>query len=475
VPPWRLGGSVLGSVTYTDNYRNSASNPQSDVFFSLVPRVTATADTERLVGSATYAPRLRYYLENPSQNDIDHRFAAQGVGTVVQDRLFVEFSAVGDAQSVFGDFAGGQLAPDNQQNQVQTASYRVSPYLQHRFGDFAIARLGYAFRQVVQDGNAAFAEGQTTPFFVSTGYISNQFYGSLNSGESFGRLGWTLTASSTDFDGDNVYDGAYNRIYGAQLRYAITRELAVLVDGGWQDLRYNGVNPYIVDDPIWGVGFRYQPDESSFLSVRYGQFDGQTSWFANGGVDIGVRTRMFVNYSERLSNSGLQTGDSLSRLRVDELGNLVDNSTGAPAALAFSSPLQNIQSGIFLQRRAAVAFSHTLPRDTLSLAFSWQDSDPVAIAEGTQPFSQTTRSASLGWSRALQPGMTLTAAVRYGISESDNVSGDQHNYSITAGISRALTERLVATLRYQFSSRETNQVGGTADRNLVTFSLVQAF
>ncbi|PWS39215.1 TIGR03016 family PEP-CTERM system-associated outer membrane protein [Falsiroseomonas bella] len=473
-PPWRFGGSVVGSASYTDNVRNSVTNTESDVFFTLTPRVTATADTASLVGSATYAPRLRYYLNNPNQNGVDQRFAAQGLGTLIQDRLFVEFSAVGDVQSVFGDFAGAQFEPDNQQNQIQTASYRISPYLQHRFGDFAIARLGYAFRQVVQDGNASFAEGETTPFFVSTGFTSNQFYGTLNSGDSFGRLGWTLTASSTDFAGDNVYDGAYNRIYGAQLRYAVTRELAALVDGGWQDLRYNGVNPYEVNDPVWGVGFRYQPDEFSFLTVRYGQFDGQTSWFANGGLDIGVRTRMFVNYSERLSNSGLNTGDALSQLRVDELGNLVNVSTGAPAALAFGSPLQNVQSGIFLQRRAALAFSHTLTRDTFSLGFSWQDSDPVAIAQGTQPFSQTTRSVSLGWNRALEPGMTLVAAGRYGISEPEN-SGELRNYSLTVGVTRALTERLVASLLYQFTSRETNEFGGTADRNLITFSLSQAF
>jgi uncharacterized protein (PEP-CTERM system associated) len=474
-PPWRVGGSVLGAVSFTDNAQNSATNRESDVFFTLTPRVTVSADTASVVGSATYAPRLRYYLQNPSQNDIDQRFSAQGLATLIQDRLFMEFSAVGDVQSVFGDFTGVDVEPDSADNQVQTLSYRVSPYLQQRFGTFAVGRVGYAFRQVEQTGNAAFEEGETTPFFVSTGYVSHQVFGTLNSGESFGRFGWTLSASSTDFDGDNVYDGAYNRIYGAQLRYAVTRELAALVDGGWQDLRYNGVTPFEVNDPVWGVGFRYQPDESSFLTVRYGQYDGQTSWFARGAVDVGVRTRMFVNYSERLSNSGLQTGDALARLRVDELGNLVDNSTGAPAALAFGNPLQNVQSGIFLQRRASVAFSHTLPRDTLSFALSWQDNDPVTVAEGTQPFGQTTRSASLGWSRPLEPGMTVNAAVRYGISEADNASGERHNYSVSAGLSRALTERLVASLRYQFSSRETNQAGGRAERNIITFSLRQSF
>ncbi len=473
--PWSIGGSLLGSATYTDNVRNSAADRQSDLYFSLVPRVTVAADTARLVGAATYAPRFRYYTQNPSQNDIDQRFNAQGLGTLVEDRLFIEFSAFGDVQSVFGDFAGADLAPDDSDNRVQTLSYRVSPYLQHRFGNFATGRVGYAFRQVVQDGNAGFEEGEAQPFFVSTSYISHQFYGTLNSGDSFGRFGWTLAASSTDFDGDNVYDGAYNRVYGAQLRYAITRELAALVDGGWQESFYNGATPYTVEDPIWSVGFRYQPDEINFLTVRYGQFDGETSWFVRGGLDLGARTRLFANYTERLSNSALQTGDALNSLRVDSLGNLVDSGTGTPAALAFGSPLQNVQSGVFLQRRAALALSHVLTRDTLSLGLSWQESDPVAVAEGTQPFSQTTRSVSLGWTRALEPGMSLSTAARYGLSDSANTSGDRENYAITASLSRALSPSVIASLRYEYSSRETNQTGGRSERNLVTVSLRQSF
>ncbi len=474
-PPWSIGGSVLGSISYTDNVQSTPTNTEGDVYFTLVPRVTAAADTARVVGAATYSPRLRYYVNNPSQNNFDQVFGAQGTATVVSDQVFVEFSASGDVQSVFGNFVGEGVPVDNTNNDVQTASYRVSPYVVHRFGNFATARVGYAFRQVVQDGNDAFEQGQTTPFFISSGYISNQFYGFLNSGPDFGRFGWTLAASSTDFDGDNVYDGAYNRVYGAQMRYAITNQIAGLVDLGWQDLFYNGTTPYTVNDPVWSVGVRYQPDATSFLTVRYGQYDGQTSWFANGGIDLGVRTRLFVNYSESLSNSALMTGNSLNSLRVDALGNLVDSGTGAPAAIAFSSPLQNVQSGIFLQKRGALAISHVLPRDTVSLALSWQESDPVAIAAGTQPFSQTSRGVTLGWTRALQPAMSLSAAGRFGTSESQNINGTATNYGFTAALTRTLSPRLFASLRYEYSNRETNQFAGRTDRNVITLSLRQAF
>jgi uncharacterized protein (PEP-CTERM system associated) len=472
--PFSLRPSLEVQGAYTDNVRNTPNNKQSDFYGTIVPTITGAVDTVNLVGAITYAPRARFYAETSSQNRVDHFLRGQGTATLVQDRLFVDFSAVADARSVFGDFAGFDDSLDNDDNRVQSTSYRIGPYFLHRFGDIAVARIGYTFRQTIQSGNDAFADGDTRPFFTSTDFVSHQAYASLNSGDAWGRLGWSANVSTTEFDGDGIYDGAYNRVYAAQLRYALTRELAVLVDGGWQEAFYNGTVPFRVEDPIWAVGLRYSPDETSFLSVRFGQYDGDTAWFARGAIDIGVRTRLFVDVSQRLSNSALQASDSLSSLRVDALGNLVDTGTGVPAAIAFGSPLQSQQSGLFRVQRASVAISQSYTRDTLSLGLTREERDPVAVAPGTTAFSQDTTSVSVGWTRSLDPATTFSAAGRYGVSETDSGS-QRNNYSFNARLARALSPTLFATLRYEFTSRETNQFGGRADRNTVTIALRQSF
>jgi hypothetical protein len=471
--PFSIRPSLTVQGAYTDNLFNSPTNKQSDFYVTIIPTITAAADTARLVGAITYAPRLRYYLDEGSQNRTDQFLRAQGTATIVEDRLFLQASAVGDAQSVFGDFPGSD-STDNTQNQVQTTSYQISPYYVHRFGDVAQARLGYVFRQTLQSGNDAFAEGQSQPFFTPTDFISNQFYASLTSGTAWGRFGWGLNASATEFSGGGVYDGAYNRIAVGQLRYALTRELAVLVDGGWQRSFYNGVTPFRVDAPVWAVGFRYAPDESSFLTVRYGQYDDAPALFALGALDIGVRTRLFVTASQLVSNSALLSGDILSSMRVDALGNLVESGTGVPAAIAFGTPQQALQSGVFRTQRASVAVSQTWARDTVSLALSRVEQDPVAIATGTSAFNQDTTSVSVGWTHALEPGMSLTTGGRYGVTETEGF-GRQVNYALNAVLSRSLTASLFGSLQYQFTSRETVQFGGAAQTNTVIVSLRQAF
>jgi uncharacterized protein (PEP-CTERM system associated) len=472
--PFSLRPALEVQGAYTDNVRNSSTNKQSDFYTTIIPTISAAADTLNLVGAITYAPRARFYLDTTSQNRVDHFLRGQGTATLVQDRLFVDFSAVADARSVFGDFGGFDEAPDSDNNQVQSTSYRVAPYFVHRFGDFAEARIGYTFRQVIQSGDDAFLEGQSQPFFRSTDFISHQGYASLSSGDSWGRLGWALNVSATEFDGDGIYDGAYNRVYAAQARYALTRELSVIVDGGWQEAFYNGVQPFRVEDPIWAVGFRYAPDETGFVSVRYGQYDGDTAWFVRGGIDVGVRTRLFVDVSQRLSNSALLAGDSLSSLRVDALGNLVDNGTGVPAAIAFGSPLQSQQSGLFRVQRASVAVSQTYTRDSLSLGLTREERDPVAVAPGTSAFSQETTSVSLGWTRQINPATTLSTSGRFGISEIEG-QGQQQNYSFNALLARSLTPTLFATLRYEFTSRDIDQAAGRSERNTVVVALRQSF
>jgi len=70
--------------------------------------------------------------------------------------------------------------------------------------------------------------------------------------------------------------------------------------------------------------------------------------------------------------------------------------------------------------------------------------------------------------------MRLSTSGRFGISEVEG-QGQQQNYSFNALLARSLSPSLFATLRYEFTSRETGQASGRAERNTVVVALRQSF
>ncbi|HEV7268349.1 MAG TPA: TIGR03016 family PEP-CTERM system-associated outer membrane protein [Falsiroseomonas sp.] len=482
-PPqvWSIRPTLDVSVAATDNLRGSARDREADLYGIISPQITLAADSRQLVGAFTYRPSLRIYLNNADQNRLDHSLAGQGTATLIEDLLFVEASAFGDARSVFGGFGdiGGQGDNDfDRRDRVQTTTYRISPYVIQRYGGFATARVGYAFRQSFQNGDDAFLPGSTQPFFTAQDFTSHEGYAQLASGEDWDRLGWDAQTSWTTFDGSGVYDGAYRRLHVLALRYQLDRRFALTGEGGWQDERYAGVRPFEIQEPVWSVGIRYTPNDDGFLSVRYGQRDGFESAAVDGSLYVGVRTRLFVSYNEQLGAPFRRPGETGASglapgLTVDAFGNIVDAVTGVPISL-LDDRLRATQSNIFRTRRATIGLSQAWPRDTYTVALSHEEREPVAIAQGTNAFAEDTSSITLAWSRELEPGLALTTSGRVGITERAG-QDENFNYLFQAGLSKVISPRLSGSLQYQFSRRENNGQGGSAVQNTVIVSLRQLF
>jgi uncharacterized protein (PEP-CTERM system associated) len=476
---------------YNDNIFFTARNKRDDLITRVLPGLLLNIDTYRLQGTLNYAPSVEFYWQNSDQNRTSHQGNGQFLGTIVPDLFFLDVRGQAATQSLSGGFTPGTEASVARQNQVQTLSFSVSPYVVQRFGGLATARVGYVYSYVNQDRvdpNSALPADQLASSFTPSEYSSHQAYGVLRTGEDFGRYTGQFTASGTTFVGSGLYEDAYKNIVVLENRYSITRTIAGLVEIGYETQHFNTVPVTDVEDVVWSFGTRLTPTPESTIVAKYGRRDGFNSFFLDGTLELGVRTRLFANYSERLTTSALNAGDLLGSVTLDPLGNPVDANTGAPVIPSIANSFLGVQSGLFREKVATATISQTWLRDTFSLSATQTDRTPVADAPGTtqRGFAQKGTSFTFSWGHDLAETTRLTSYVQYGITSSGASSGDSDSYGAGVFLSHQINPALVGTLSYRLNIRDggsTTTGSGTvqsqnddrAVQNVITAGIRQSF
>jgi uncharacterized protein (PEP-CTERM system associated) len=431
-------------------------------------------DTARLQGTLNYAPSVLFHAESSDRNRVDHNLNAQLLGVLLPETLFLDLRAAAGVQSLRGGFAPEGTTTTTRGDRVQTYSFQASPYFVHRFGTLATAQLGYSFQYVDQELGSGTVQPLVGPsFFAPQEFTAHEGYSVVRTGEDFGPLALEGRVSGIAYDGSGVLDGAHRELASVEARYAFTRGIAALVEIGYERQKYGGFPPTDISEPIWSVGVRLAPGPDSVIVAKYGHRDGFDSAFLDAAVSLGARTRLFANYSDRLTTSAQRAVDLLSTTSLDELGNPVDTLTGAPVVLPFTSSFLAAQSSLLRIRRGTASISQTWPRDTVTLSVIYEDEDPVAIARGTVPLAQRGTSGSLTWSHELTPEMSLTAYLQYGVTESRR--GDEDVYTAGAALFRTLAPGLTGTLRYTLTNRDLTGAPGRAVQNVLVAGLRQTF
>jgi uncharacterized protein (PEP-CTERM system associated) len=483
---WTFTPSLAIEQSYNDNIRFSTTNRQEDFITTITPGFLLGVDTARVQGTLNYAPGFDYYWQTSEQNRISHQGNAQFLGVVIPDFFFIDARGSAAVQSLSGGFTPDSQASVGRENQVQTTSFSLSPYLTQRFGGLASARVGYVYSYVNQDRvdpNAPLPDDtQLESSFTPSEYSSHQGYVVVRSGEDWGRVAMQGTLSTTQFDGSGLYDGAYRDLALTETRYAFTPTVAGLVELGWERQRFNTVPRTDIDDLVWAFGVRLTPTPESVIVAKYGHRDGFDSFFLDGTLAVGVRTRIFANYSEQLTTSALTAGDLLGTTTLDPLGNPVDAQTGAPVLPGFANSTLGIQSGLFREKLARASVSQTWTRDTFTLTVSQTDRTPVADAPGApRGFSSKATNFGFSWSRDLAPTTTLVSFANYGMTTSGTQGTDGTTYGLGASLVQELRPGLSGALTYRFNYRDggVTRTGspnaGEATQNIITAGLRQSF
>ena len=473
-PAWSLTPSIGAELRATDNISPGSSTKRSELITSITPGLIATADLARLTGRLSYAPAIRFYARDADSNGIDHNFSGQALATLVEETLFLDLRGFGGVQVLGGGSTAEGTTATSRSDQVQTASFQVSPYVLRRFGDIGTAQLGYTYGYTTQEGDRAFLPGATQPFFESQEITSHTLFGVLRSGQAFGRVSSVLSLNATEYEGTGVLAGGHRRLALVELAYALTRQVAVLVEGGYEDIAFGGTNPFDVAGPVWAVGVRLNPGPGSQVILRYGRRDGFNSLRLDAGVDVGVRTRLFASYAEQISSSALQAGGLLSSATIDRDGNFVNADTGAPLISPFGGSLFAVQNSVQRTKRGTLGLTQSFERDVVTLLLTYEDRTPITAASGTETFAQEGWTAGLSWNRLLTPTLTGNLAGQYGRSESRG-TGSGSVYSVRAGVTQELAPGLVGSLQFIHLNSEAGLISRRNAQNVVILGLRQSF
>jgi uncharacterized protein (PEP-CTERM system associated) len=478
--PWTITPSLGVQLLATDNVNNSARNRQSDVIASISPTLAVEAELARLTGRLFYQPTARYHLEQRGRDGIDHFFNGQALATLIEDVLFLDARGFGGLQSVGSGFSGdsGTLVTDRN-NQVQTFGYQISPYLARRFGGLGTAQLGYSYQEARTEGRTGFLPNNTQPFLTDQRVVAHQVFATIRSGEDFGPLSLEQRTIATTYEGDSVLSGARRFLTVLQAGYALTRQVVVLGDVGYESQRYGGTRPFRIRGPVWSVGVRWTPSEASSVTVRYGRSNGFNSFLLDSGIDVGARTRLSATYSERIATPLQQGLDLLSSSSVSQSGELVSTTTNSPVIAPFGSPVLGAQDSLFRTRRAQATLTRTGDRDVVALSLFHDQRTPLTSSPGTLALEQSGYFAALSWSRALRPDLTGIATAQYGRSRTTNpASGGSSTgnfYAARLGLSQELGRNLFATAQYQYRISEGGTGTGDAVQNTLLVGLRQFF
>jgi uncharacterized protein (PEP-CTERM system associated) len=143
-------------------------------------------------------------------------------------------------------------------------TYRISPYLVHRFGAFANGELRYAHDSVSTD-NIGMRRSD-----------GNTISGQLTSGPTFRRFGWDAVASRSVIDeqlpvagGGERQQSTSSKSANINLRYAATQQLNVGVYGGYDDYDFSGLGG-AQSGAAYGGSVQWTPSARTSLQASAG-------------------------------------------------------------------------------------------------------------------------------------------------------------------------------------------------------------
>lgn len=407
---------------------NGADGGRSEQVTQISPGVQIISNNARVQGFLDYSLNGFYRAQGTAGDSVQHALNASAKVNAYDNRAFVDMSAV-MSQNLVSAFGPLPAGPFDGQNQAQTTTLHLSPYIT----GLLPGGMSYEARYNLQTTHADTA--------VRADSTSQNWSARL--GRPGGNLGWSVDASQQHFDFSGGQKSSLSAL-SANLYHPFSSQLQGTVFGGaeWNDVisakrtRYDN----------FGLGLDWRPSDRSTVSVN-------------------VSDRYFgTGYSVLLEQRGARTvwrySDSRSAVNTPadmvtaSLGNLYDllNSmylTLEPdqvrRAQLVQADLQRLGLPADTQvRRNFLLSSSTLQRNQQlslilfgardSITFALSRSDMRRLQSGSSmgdDFDLASSIQSQGWNVAyahrLTPVTTLTASFN---SMQNQGSGSQLNSSV---------------------------------------------
>jgi uncharacterized protein (PEP-CTERM system associated) len=469
-PPILIQPRVSVFEGYTDNPRSTPGN-FSDALTRLQGGTTISVDTVRLQGQMNGELDYQKYARTPEQDRLNAKFLAYGLGTVVQDHVFVNArGAITQASRTGGlGFASPDVIQQSDQTQVITAS--LSPFARYSFGGYVDSELRYnhSLSMFQQGGLLGNSNAPALPNLSDAS--SDGITATLATGRLFTLLVSKLTLDERKIDSESAARSKQLRAYD-DLEYQFNQKFAGIARLGYENLDYPLQPAASFSGPAWAVGGRYTPFPGSYLSANYGRQDGLLGFSGTLRYEITPLTIALASYARNRASQQEQILDNLNSSSVDIFGNMVDQVTGLPTALV--NPEFALANAVFKQDRARVGLQTRLDRNVLGLfGFLTRRTElgrPVVV-NGVIPGGGTAKGVNFTWGRSLTPRLNSGAQLGYAIQS----SSDQKTLTAGLSVTYILGEKLTANLNYQFINVDSAAGGVSYQRNQVEIGLTRSF
>ncbi|MDQ3185423.1 MAG: TIGR03016 family PEP-CTERM system-associated outer membrane protein [Pseudomonadota bacterium] len=482
---WRILPRLNLRETYTDNVRlRSEEDARGDFVTQVNPGISIVGTGPRFVMNANYTMNNLFYAEQSNLTRTRHQLNATATGELIQNLFFVDGRATSAQQNV--SLLGAQ-AIDNVNvtgNRADIRTYTVSPYLRHRFKDFASTELRYT-HGIVESSANGLRNSQRD------GY---QF--ALNSGEAFRTLNWGVNYSNQMIHFDRSDRTIELERSTANLRYLVTPQFGLTATGGYERNSFISIrgNP---SSPTWTAGFTWQPSERTSVVANAGQrFFGDT-YFA----EARHRTRLTawnLSYIEDITTfnqqaglgSSVNTAGSLNQLLNPGAspGNIQPNTDFFLGQGLSGDPLNFLTNRLFLQKRLQASVAMNGVRNTLFFrvfnmsrqAYTAEDVDLDLVGAGNLALLRHTKQtgASALWSYRISQRTTTNLSAqftRFRFLSTDRVDDLK---IIRLNVTRQLHQaqpNLNGMIELRHNQRDSSQAGADYRENAITASLNMSF
>jgi hypothetical protein len=519
---WTVVPRIDWQEELTDNALQQHSPRQADLVTFITPGISIAGDLPRVQLTFDFAPTLALYARTSDLNALTEQMNGLGNITLIPDLFYVDVRVVSGVHSIYGGLGGqgtvgapagaaataqtsipilaGNSLGLNRDNEVQTASVGISPYLLQRFGDWGTGKLGDSVNLTRSDELSGFA---SSPFPTGGAYgqtlISNEENAHFVTGDFLEAFQDTfdadLSQSQTTTDADSaaftggvatpasVYTSS-RVVVTDQVNYAANRSLNVFVSGGHEDITYStqngqavtgitGVPP--IHDLTWSFGGTWTPNPDSSLTVSYGHLNGFNSLTVNGHYQATARTMLTVSYGSTLGTQLEYVQNQLNLAAPGANGVSVNGLTGG--SLFGATNALGVQDGVFRTTTLTVGSQTTWDRDIVSINLLMA----TQTSSGSNSSTSQSKTATVSWLHQMRPDMTVNASIAYAIQDQSAgfVSGLNPGNSTSVGASLAwqwqISNTLSASVRYAFLEQHSDVSAYDVTQNMLIFGLSKRF
>jgi hypothetical protein len=525
----------------TDNVQQQHAPRQADLVTYFAPGFNLAGDLPRLQMTLSYAPVLSIYARTSSLNSLTQQLYGLGTVTLVPELAYVDVRAISGVQSIYGGLGGlgtlgatsgagataqaavptigGNAQGLTKDNEVQTTSFGISPYLLHNFGEWGSAKLGYSLDVTRSHRLSGFvsppfptggAGGQTlvtneVAAHYGTGEILSYLRNSIDFNAQHGQT--TTDAVGAAQPGGTAVPASRSTssrvIITDTVSYAATPGLVVFASAGHEDITFSnqGAQPISsvtlltganggqlppvfnfsntgappVHDLTWSLGATWTPNPDGALTLSYGHQNGFNAFSADGHYLATARTLLTVSYASTLGTQLQNLQNQLNLAANNGSGTLVNGQTGGP--LFAGANALAVQNGVFRTDTLTVGSSTTLDRDIMSiyLLFTTQ------TGSGANTSSASSKGINASWLHEMRPDMTFSAALAYSIQDQAtgfvNTLNPGSSTSLAASLAwqYQISETLGASLRYSLLERQSASSVFSFYQNMLILGISKTF